>query len=251
MRYKELPIQLSTALLVAVLAGCPDVRLRVNLRGDGSGSAEWRVEIWESAAAAGLTAVALKEKMLEDDDFKKPGVRFATGRSPNGREFLTVTVPFANVAELNDESTQTSFARESGRCRLSLRIRHSAPFPVSAEITMPGRILRSNADEVRGRIARFGNVLRPDGVFVESEAARTALPQVLALAGVLVCAVAILVLWRRRAKGMASSRHSLSLEPELSATPPGEGGSPKVFCGDCGTANRAGARFCRHCGAAL
>lgn len=253
MRCRDFQIQaLAVTLQLAALVGCVDVRLRMSLRGDGSGSAQWRVEIWEATAAAGMTAAALKQKMLEDRSFHRPGVRFTTERTSSGREVLTVTLPFASVAELNDQSVEARFDRESERCRFNLRIRENNPlFPVPAEIEMPGRIVRSNADEVSGRIARFRNALRPHGVFVESEVEMVPSVYVFGLAAVVISVATAFALWRRSAKGTSLAGHPLSVEREKEAAVSGERTTATVYCGYCGTANREAFRFCKRCGAAL
>lgn len=230
-------------LLCLLLASCVDIQLKVDLRSDGSGTAEWIIEIPKSTVESlGMNAEKVKAQFLQDRQFQRTGVRISTGRGAGGGETVTVTAPFASVQELGSGDMACEFQKTSdGRqCTFRMNARGSAVVPVRirAEVRMPGRITGSNAESVSGNVARFDNVLRTGGLWVQSEtsgALSGSLVALLALAVVAAAAIILLVIRARKKAPRAA--------PVASAA--------TIACRQCGAANKPEAKFCRSCGGTL
>jgi len=244
-RAKDLFFGAALLLLCLSLAACVEIQMKFDLRADGSGTAEWTVEIPKASAdSLGLTAEKIKAKMLEDRQFQKPGVNMSTGRAASGNEMVTVSMPFTSVQELSSNDLRFEFQKtpDGRQCTFRIDSRpQPVPVEVRAEVRMPGRILSANADQVSGNVARFQNLFRAGGVQVQSEIggvlSGTTLALLLGGAAAIVVMVGLLVwLSKRRAQ----------------AAPAAVGPSPgAVYCRQCGADNKPGAKFCRNCGAPL
>ncbi len=241
-----LPCLLVSALL---LTGCLDVQVRIALREDGGGTAAWDMEIPPATAAAGMTALSLQAELEKNEHFRRPGVRFTQSRSPEGNEVLSALVPFDDVSALSSNEMQAGFRKDpgDGRCAFSVAGIMAVPIPVRVDIVMPGKILKTNADSVSGNTARFENLLRPEGLYVESEAREPWFglgpAGLTAAAAVLLLAIAGLVVARRKLFRQAAA-------PAATRVPPA---APLeyVYCGRCGARNKSSARFCKRCGVLL
>jgi len=231
--------------LCLLLTACVEVQLKFELRADGSGVAGWTVEIPKGTAESlGMTAEKVKEQMLKDRQFQKPGVQTSIGRAPNGNDTVTVTMPFTSVQELSSDDMRFEFQKSPDGRQCTFGIKTSAqpvPIQVRAEVHMPGRITNSNADAVSGNVARYNNVLRGDGISVQSDIGgflSTTMLAALLGGAAAVLVIVLLLVWMNKKR----SRPVPMAEP---APPPG------ARCRQCGADNKAGARFCRNCGGPL
>ena len=230
-------------LLCLLLVSCVDIQFKVELRSDGSGTAEWVIEIPKSTVESlGMNAEKVKAQFLREQQFQKPGVRISTGRAAGGGETVTVTAPFASVQELGSGDMACEFQKTpNGRqCTFRMNARGGAVVPVRirAEVRMPGRITGSNAESVSGNVARFDNVLRTGGLWVQSETSSGLsgiMMAMLALAVVAVVAVSLLVIRMKKKAPRAA--------PVAAAA--------TIACRQCGAANKPEAKFCRSCGGTL
>ncbi len=232
-------------LLCLLLTACVEIQMRFDVRADGGGTAEWTVEIpKDSAQSLDLTGEKVKAKMAEDRQFQKPGAKVTIGRAANGNETVTVSMPFSSVAELSSNDMGFEFQKSPDGKQCTFRIKAQAqvmPIPVRAEVHMPGRVTGSNADQVSGGVARFNNIFRAEGVWVQAETGAFLSGTLVALiaggAAALLVIVVLLVWFNKRRK---------TAEAAVSAATPGAN-----YCRQCGTDNKPGAKFCRGCGGSL
>lgn len=247
LRVENLVSGLALVLLCLLLTACVEVRLKFDLRADGSGTAEWTIEVPKATAdSLGMTAEKVKAEMLQDRQFQRPGVKTSTGRAANGNETATVSMPFSNVQELGSSDMAFEFQKtaDGRQCafRINARGAQMMPVRVEAEVRMPGKITGSNADSVSGNVARFNNVLRADGLWVQSEmGGRLSGTMLAVLLGALAAvALAVVVLmWMNRKRAAPA--------PVAAPAPqPATAGCPK-----CGTAVAPGKKFCHLCGQPL
>ncbi len=247
LRAKNTVAGLGLVLLCLLLAACVEIQMRFDLRSEGSGTAEWTIEIPKATAESlGLTTEKVKAEMLKDRQFQRPGVKVTTGRAANGNETVTVSMPFSSVQELasNDMSFEFQKTPDGRQCTFRVNARGAQaamPLRVQVEVRMPGRITASNADSVSGNVARFNSLFRPDGVWAQSETAgfltATTLA-VLAGTGAAVVVFLLVLVWTRKKR----------VAPAAAVAAPAPGA---VYCRQCGADNRVGTKFCRNCGAPL
>ncbi len=258
------PCLVLSLALCLVLCGCLEVELRLQMKRDGSGVARWRVEILPQAAVLGLTAAQLKEQLRSHKNFSLPGVRFVEGRAGNGNEVLTVIVPFRDVKLISGRDFVVNYSESSDRKRwvLSVKVKEDSSaagiLRVRMVVEMPGKIVRSNADQVSGTVAHFSNLFRGELLYVESTKSSWVFERFSVAVGVL----GILVLlgmgiwaWRRRLASQTAVFGELLGGPgrrgDAELVPRTRRGIYGIYCAGCGAHNRPDAKFCRRCGMQL
>ena len=231
--------------LCLLLTACVEIQMKFDVHADGSGTAEWTVEIPKaSAESLGLTAEKVKVEMAKDRQFQKPGVKTSLGRAANGNETVTVSMPFTSVGELSSNDMQFEFQKTPDGRQCTFRINTRAqvvPFQVRAEVHMPGKVTGSNADQVSGNVARFSNLFRTDGVWAQSETGGTlsgTLLAVVAGGAAAILVIVVLLVWLNKRRTAAT-------------TAPAAAAPAAVYCRQCGADNKPGAKFCRNCGGSL
>ena len=246
-RLKSLFCGVVLVLLCLLLTGCLEVQLRFDVRSDGSGTAEWTIEIPKATAdSLGLTAEKLQERMQQERQFQGMDVKVSTGRAPNGNQTVTTRMSFSKVQQLGSGDMSFDFQKtpDGQQCTFRINARGAEtplPLRVQAEVRMPGKVTGSNADSVSGNVARFNTVFRTDGLWVQSETGGFLSSTMLALLAGAAAALSVFVLvlvWMRKKRGTAA--------PAVAAPAPGT-----AYCRQCGTDNKAGVKFCRSCGAAM
>lgn len=140
---------LALAFAIVVLLACK-LAEEVRIEQDGSGVYQ-----------ADLTLVGEEKMMLQDvkgEIAKDPRIRIVN-EGPRGDDyFILLEVPFANVAELSDKQTGYSWnVSEAGaftrkaRLVVTNRGQEEAVSEHRINITMPGKVVDSNADQISGK----------------------------------------------------------------------------------------------------
>jgi hypothetical protein len=256
------------------LSGCVDVHLQYKIESDGSGTLTWNIEILPQGATLGLTPDKLRTELVRRDrSFQSADVEFREARSPSGNQVLIAVAPFKKVAETSSPGLRASFSKLSNPSKDLFQIAgtgdplQTSMIRIRADVEMPGRIVRSNADRVEGNMAYFDSLQRGRPLYVESEpsffdifSGRSLRTMAVGIFGMLLV---LAVYWRfdRRRLAVTAAEDALwTVRPSCSLTshPP----PPKIpkeefafdgsgYCPQCGEPLDSGARFCGHCGSAL
>lgn len=188
-----------------VLAGC-EVHFEFTVNADGSGPAASTIEIEPAEHKAGFTPAYIRKAMQQDAVQHRQSVEITEGKLANGNEYVKAITSFRNVQELSTrENAKFAFMKAAKDGVITFRMSDpgmaGALVPLTVQMTMPGRIISSNADFVQGRTARWSNqaVKRfagsQDGLSVTSEPVGSKLPNaalgiaaaIAAIGAVLIC----------------------------------------------------------------
>lgn len=193
------------AFAVIVLLACKIVE-EVHIEKDGSG-----------VYTADLTLVGEEKEMLsalKEELAKKPEIKIVD-EGPRGDDyFLAFEMSFAEVSELSDDSSTYAWsASKEGlfthKVRLEISNRGSAEEQGAdehrLEVTMPGKVVDSNADKVSGRTIVWDRLAAGSDGKLYIEAEYRELPaeyrgKIIGVAAVLLVGIALLAILRIRRK---------------------------------------------------
>ncbi len=182
-------------------AACVDLQVETKFKSNGSG-----VQVWHFTSSA-LMAGEIK-KYVDSHPLLKHGKKLLD-EYKKGEYWLSLEIPFEKVTELQADSREIRFQTKGWFKKTStysefwkkqlggsfgpLAEKTGAILPVKVkwQITMPGKIQESNADEINGAVATW-NLTLTDFAAQHSFSARSTHWNVPVLAGTAAVALAIL-----------------------------------------------------------
>ena len=240
MRKKSLvgaPLRIILPILLLFAIGCVNLEVETKFKSDGSG-----VQIWHFTSSA-LMAGQIKE-YVDSHPLLKHGKRILD-EYKEGEYWLAQEIPFQKVSELQDEGHEVRFQTKGWLRRTSTysefwkkklggragpiaeKAGNILPIKVKWQVTMPGKIQESNADEIKEGVAVW-NLTLTDFAAQHSFSARSTHWNIPALAGMAIAALTLFgisfFLFQKNA------------------------GRKRTQCVGCGTLISADADYCSKCG---
>ncbi|HSE42207.1 MAG TPA: hypothetical protein VLH08_15695 [Acidobacteriota bacterium] len=224
------------AILVLFTSGCVDLQVETNFKSDGSG-----IQVWHFTSSA-LMASQIK-KYVDSHPLLKQGKKILD-EYRKGEYWLALEIPFSKVSELQDESREIRFQKKGLFRRtytysefwkkqlggnagpIAEKAGEILPVKVKWQITMPGTIQESNADEIHDGIAVW-NLTLTDFAAQHSFSARSTAWNIPLLIGLAIAIAGLVALiW------FAVRKY----------------GSNRIKCAACGVLIPADSLYCNRCG---
>ena len=170
-----------------------------------------------------------------------------------GNSVLQFTVPFKDVSELSDKSTQYVFVSEGGgffNKTYRFEIRQLAtqnfdmPIPFEFLVRMPGTIDETNGVKVSPNEVKWSQIGIRKGTVMSARSSATSWLGMIVLG--VVAAFVLLGGWLVLSRKTASV---YEVAPDVFV--PVQNRMPAVFCTECGQRNSESANFCTGCGKKL
>lgn len=229
-----------TILICFVLTSCLEVKQKINVSKDGSGSTKLEIAIQKEILFDPQAIPRIKNEL------QKGGWNILGEVEKEGKHVINAARKFKKISELNDdEARYTFYSERKGFLKKSyaLEINHikssDMPFPYEVSIEMPGDIDETNgtktsSDEIKWNLQGFRRGIRlsvkSSGLLIP-----TSISVVIVVAGLLLLFVGVLMV-------------SKIIRPTV---PPRRVVSKSIFCTQCGKENPGAASFCTNCGQRL
>lgn len=229
-----------TILICLVLTSCLEVKQKININKDGSGSTKLEIAIQKELLFDPQAIPKVKNEL------QKEGWNILGDREKEGKHIITAGRKYKNISELTDDEARYEFYSErKGFLKKSyaLEIKHlkssEMPFPYEVSIEVPGDIDETNGTKISSDEIKWNlqGVRRGTRLFVKSSGFSIPgfVSVVIVMVGLLLLFVGVVIV-------------SKIIKP---AIPPKRVVSTGIFCTQCGKENLATASFCTNCGQRL
>jgi len=236
-------------LVSVLLSGCLEVKQSISLDSDGSGQVAIRLVVEKQWAP--MVVPELKKSMQRD---APTGMQMADQMQDEaGNSVLQFTVPFKDVSELSDKSTQYVLVSEGGgffNKTYRFEIRQLAtqnfdmPIPFEFLVRMPGTIDETNGVKVSPNEVKWSQIGIRKGTVMSARSSATSWLGMIVLG--VVAAFVLLGGWLVLSRKTASVHE---VAPDVFV--PAQNRTSAVFCTECGQRNSESANFCTGCGKKL
>jgi hypothetical protein len=236
-------------LISGLLSGCLEVKQSISFDSDGSG--QIAVKLIVEKEWAPIVVPQLKKSMQQD---APKGMQWSDEKQDEaGNSVLQFTVPFKDVSELSDKSTQYVFASEGGgffNNTYRFEIRHlttqnfDMPIPFEFLVKMPGIIDETNGIKISPNEAKWTQTGTRKGTVMSARSSATSWLGIVVLG--VVAIFSLLGGWFFLSKKTASA-HKVAEDGCV----PVQNSMSSVFCTECGQRNSESDRFCTGCGEKL